>query len=72
MKKLVSLCHQITKDLQRQHKEGHILDEDLLRDHCDWFSGQELDCQPLDILTDMVKSRLRQKGIISAKAEGQP
>jgi hypothetical protein len=32
---------------------------DRLRDRLDMATGSDLDCQPLDILTDMVADRLR-------------
>ena len=35
------------------------IDWDTLREECDHATGGELDCQPLDILTDMVAKRLQ-------------
>lgn len=34
-----------------------------LRDQCDLDTGGELDCQPLDVLTDMVARRLSKHGV---------
>ena len=34
------------------------LDWDAIREHCDMASGGDLDCYPLDLLTDMVAARL--------------
>lgn len=37
----------------------HDTRRDTVRDRVDLMTGGELDCQPLDILTDMVVARLR-------------
>lgn len=47
-----------------------IPDWATLRDICDMRTSGELDCQPLDILTDMVDARLRMRAAKTAATGG--
>lgn len=47
-----------------------VPDWPTLRDICDARTSGELDCQPLDILTDMVEARLRMRNAKTAGVGG--
>ena len=47
-----------------------IPDWATIRDICDMRTSGELDCQPLDILTDMVDARLRMRAAKTAAVGG--
>jgi hypothetical protein len=54
--KLAPIADRVAESLAAQ--QNTALDWDAIREHCDMASGGDLDCYPLDLLTDMVAARI--------------